>query len=130
MGNKEVEAFLTHLAVERKVSASTQNQALNALVFLYKKVLKSPLKDMGLESGRSDPGAFKFTWGILHYGFPSLWERDEIIRMPESQSKRCRFRVEWAGGPGREVGYGQEDDPSCFAGTTAANPDGKSANQA
>ena len=46
MGNKEVEAFLTHLAVERKVSASTQNQALNALVFLYKKVLKNPLGDM------------------------------------------------------------------------------------
>ena len=39
MGAVEVEAFLTHLAVEGKVSASTQNQALSALLFLYKEVL-------------------------------------------------------------------------------------------
>ena len=37
MGGKEIAEFLTYLAVDRKVSASTQNQALNALVFLYKK---------------------------------------------------------------------------------------------
>jgi integron integrase len=53
MGEKEVEAFLTHLAVERKVSASTQNQAMNALVFLYKKVLKNPLGDMVFENART-----------------------------------------------------------------------------
>lgn len=39
MGAVEVEVFLTHLAVERKVSASTQNQAKSALLFLYKEVL-------------------------------------------------------------------------------------------
>ncbi len=39
MGQKEVTAFLTHLAVVRKVSASTQNQALSALVFMYRHVL-------------------------------------------------------------------------------------------
>jgi len=39
MGAVEVEAFLTHLAVEGHVSASTQNQALSALLFLYKEVL-------------------------------------------------------------------------------------------
>ncbi len=39
MGAPEVEAFLTHLAVEGKVSASTQNQARSALLFLYKEVL-------------------------------------------------------------------------------------------
>ena len=39
MSAKEVEAFLTHLAVERGVSASTQNQAKSALLFLYKEVL-------------------------------------------------------------------------------------------
>lgn len=42
LGAKEVEAFLTHLAVHRKVAASTQNQALNALSFLYKRVLEQP----------------------------------------------------------------------------------------
>src|SRR5579863_2767484 len=39
MGAGEVEAFLTHLAVEAKVGASTQNQALQALLFLYRQVL-------------------------------------------------------------------------------------------
>lgn len=39
MGVVEVEAFLTHLAVEQHVAASTQNQALSALLFLYTEVL-------------------------------------------------------------------------------------------
>ena len=39
MGAKEVEDFLAMLATERKVSASTHNQALSALLFLYRKVL-------------------------------------------------------------------------------------------
>jgi hypothetical protein len=39
MGATEVEAFLIHLAVDAKVSASTQNQALQALLFLYRQVL-------------------------------------------------------------------------------------------
>lgn len=39
MGAPEVEAFLTHLAVEGNVAAATQNQALSALLFLYKEVL-------------------------------------------------------------------------------------------
>jgi integron integrase len=43
MGVPEVEAFLTHLALERKVAASTQNQALSALLFLYREVLRQPL---------------------------------------------------------------------------------------
>ena len=42
MGAAEVETFLTHLAVDRNVSASTQNQALNALLFLYREVLGQP----------------------------------------------------------------------------------------
>ena len=40
MGAAEVEAFLSHLATDRGVSASTQNQALCALLFLYRKVLE------------------------------------------------------------------------------------------
>lgn len=43
MGAQEVEAFLTHLAVQGKVSASTQNQAKSALLFLYKEVLGEEL---------------------------------------------------------------------------------------
>ena len=47
MAAPEITQFLTHLAVEGRVAASTQNQALNALVFLYKQVLKT-------EAGRFD----------------------------------------------------------------------------
>jgi integron integrase len=43
MGDAEVTQFLSHLAEKRNVSASTQNQALNALVFLYRHVFQSPL---------------------------------------------------------------------------------------
>lgn len=39
MGSTEIEAFLTHLATERNVAASTQNQAFNALLFLYREIL-------------------------------------------------------------------------------------------
>ena len=42
---RRVEKFLTHLAVERRVAPATQNQALNALVFLYRHVLEQPLGD-------------------------------------------------------------------------------------
>jgi len=43
MGAEEVTAFLNHLARERKVAANTQNQALSALLFLYKEALGTPL---------------------------------------------------------------------------------------
>lgn len=43
MAEADVATFLTHLAVEGKVAASTQNQALSALLFLYRDVLKQPL---------------------------------------------------------------------------------------
>jgi site-specific recombinase XerD len=43
MGAREVETFLTHLAVEARVSASTQNQAKSALLFLDKEVLETEL---------------------------------------------------------------------------------------
>jgi integron integrase len=45
LGTAEVRSFLTHLAAGRDVAASTQNQALNALVFLYGSVLQLPLGD-------------------------------------------------------------------------------------
>jgi integron integrase len=45
LGAAEVSAFLTHLAVEREVAASTQNQALSALLFLYREVLLQPLSE-------------------------------------------------------------------------------------
>jgi integron integrase len=47
MGEVEINQFLTHLAVTKRVSASTQNQALCAIVFLYKHVLKQELGEFG-----------------------------------------------------------------------------------
>ncbi|MEW8187134.1 MAG: integron integrase [Candidatus Thiodiazotropha endolucinida] len=46
MAEREVAAFLTYLAVQKNVAASTQNIALNALVFMYRHVLDHPLKDI------------------------------------------------------------------------------------
>ncbi|MDB5348112.1 MAG: integron integrase [Schlesneria sp.] len=47
MGEQEIEAFLTHLARNRGVAASTQNQALNAIVFMYRAVVKQDLGQFG-----------------------------------------------------------------------------------
>lgn len=47
MAEAEINAFLTHLAVKEKVSASTQTQALSALLFLYRYVLEREIGDLG-----------------------------------------------------------------------------------
>jgi site-specific recombinase XerD len=57
MGSAEVNAFLTYLAVDLKVSASTQNQALSALLFLYRDLLE---RDLNL--ARKHPNAIR-DWG-------------------------------------------------------------------
>lgn len=57
MGCAEIEAFLSHLAVERQVAASTQNQALSALLFLYRDVLKLEL-DIKVDAIRAKPSRY------------------------------------------------------------------------
>jgi site-specific recombinase XerD len=52
MGSAEVNDFLTHLAVELQVSASTQNQALSALLFLYRELLERDLDRKGVVRAR------------------------------------------------------------------------------
>ena len=47
MGSAEINAFLTHLAVNAGLAASTQNQALNAVVFLYREVIGREIEDIG-----------------------------------------------------------------------------------
>ena len=51
---QKVEDFLNYLALERNVAASTQNQAFNALVFLYKRVLESPLENVKATRSRKE----------------------------------------------------------------------------
>ena len=54
MGSKEIESFLTHLAVNGRVPASTQNQAFNAILFLYNQVLQLDVFDK-IDALRSKP---------------------------------------------------------------------------
>ena len=70
MGATEVRAFLTHLAVNRRVSASTQNQALNAIVFMYRDVV------------RRDPGEFgEFERAKRPKRLPAVLTREEVKRV-------------------------------------------------
>lgn len=52
MAGKEIEQFLTYLAVHENVAASTKNQVLSAILFLYKEVLRQEL-DLQVDSVRA-----------------------------------------------------------------------------
>lgn len=60
MQNEHVNRYLEHLAVERHVAASTQNQALSAMLFLFTKVLEKKSSLMRLEQRRHN--AFLLYW--------------------------------------------------------------------
>jgi integron integrase len=70
MGAAEIEEFLTHLAVNEGVSASTQNQALNALVFLYRSVLGTEFPTLGSVVRAKKPARL-----------PTVFTRDEVTRV-------------------------------------------------
>ncbi len=70
LGGPEVTAFLSDLAVHGRVSASTQNQALQALVFLYRDVLRRPLPE----------GAIRAVRAKRPVRLPVVLTRDEIAR--------------------------------------------------
>ncbi len=53
MGKNEIEEFLTYLAVEEKVSPSTQNQAFSAILFLYREVLGIDMSDENIQALRA-----------------------------------------------------------------------------
>jgi integron integrase len=68
MGSSEIEDFLTHLSVVGNVTASTQNQALSAIVFLYREVLKVDL-----------PKNMKFNFAKRPAKLPLVLTRDETM---------------------------------------------------
>ncbi|MEE9167463.1 MAG: integron integrase [Candidatus Neomarinimicrobiota bacterium] len=68
MGKHQIEAFLSHLAVNRNVSASTQRQALNAIVFLYRQVLDIPV------SKSIEPVRAK-----RHRHLPTVMTQEEVV---------------------------------------------------
>jgi len=61
MSAPEVSRFLTALAVEGKVTASTQNQALSALLFLYRNVLGVELRGSTISCARAARDAFRWS---------------------------------------------------------------------
>jgi hypothetical protein len=65
MGSAEVNAFLSHLAVSEQVSASTQNQALAALLFLYRDLLERDLEIDGVVRARLE-GEPALVVGLLY----------------------------------------------------------------
>jgi integron integrase len=74
-----VRSFLSHLSVERSVSASTQNQALAALLFLYRDVLRMPLPWLeGIERAKRP------------HRLPSVLTRDETWRVIDAMSGRAQ----------------------------------------
>ena len=70
MGVLEIEAFLTYLATDQHVAASTQNQALNALLFLYRRVLQLNL-DNSIEAIRAKRSTY----------LPTVLTKDETLRV-------------------------------------------------
>ena len=80
LGAAEVKAFLERLAVQRKVAPSTQNQALCALVFLYREVLNSPL-DLG-----------SFTRAKRPRRLPVVLTRRRSVRCSCGRERQCGTR--------------------------------------
>jgi len=71
-GEKKIETYLTFLARDRNMAPSTQNQALNALVFLYKHVLKQPLNEkINAERAATKVGRRKYLWARPEAKSPS-----------------------------------------------------------
>ena len=80
MGDQDVRVYLTHLAVKRNLSASTQASALNALVFLYSKYLEQPLSDdIGfVNSGRKPKLPTVLTIGEVQQLLANIPERQSL----------------------------------------------------
>ena len=106
MGEKEIAAFLTHLAVDQQVAASTQNQALSALLFLYQQVLERKLGYLDniqrVKRPRKRPGHVFHESGsasrprsaprfLPTNGRTSLWKWTSAPRMPAAAGKRYRL---------------------------------------
>ena len=69
MGASEIEAFLTHLAINENIAVSTQNQALSALLFLYREVLHQDLGPINALRARKPKR------------LPTVLTRDEVRRL-------------------------------------------------
>jgi integrase len=104
MGADEVNAFLSHLAVQGRVSASTQAQALSALVFLYRHVLDDPLPwiDDIIRSRRKKKLPVVLTReevrSLLLVVREGKGAKDRRTMLPDSLQQPLRAQIEWVRG--------------------------------
>jgi site-specific recombinase XerD len=82
MASAEIAAFLTHLAVQQQVAASTHNQALSAWLFLYRDVLNTPL-DCPIDAIRAKQSKRA----------PTVLTKDDTLNVIERLSRTQRFMV-------------------------------------
>ena len=110
MGEREVVAFLTHLAVERQLAAATQAQALAALQFLYRHVIDRPLVGLGAVPKAAAPVRLPV---VLSEGDVQriLQELDGVTHLIDRQSDQGRFsRV-----GGKVLNDSQKRPSRCFS---------------
>jgi integron integrase len=86
LGTPDVEAFLTHLARDRRLSASSQNQAMCAIVFLYKQVLVDEL-------GEDRLGRFQFERSRRPVRVPTVLSTSEAVRIIEAMKPTSMHRL-------------------------------------
>lgn len=91
MGREEVSQFITHLAVEGNVAASTQNQALSAILFLYNQVLEQPI------------GHIDVLWAKKPRRLPVVLTQEEVQRVLTNLSGTSLLIVQLLYGGGLRV---------------------------
>jgi integrase len=95
MGSAEIEAFLTYLAVKENVAASTQNQALHAILFLYKEVLKQEL-DLKVDAVRAKKTKY----------LPTVLTKEEVLAIIKQLSGVHQLLIKLLYGTGLRLSEG------------------------
>jgi integron integrase len=90
MGPVEIKQFITHLVTQRDAAESTQNQALSAIVFLYRNVLHIPLEETIIETIRPKKGK----------RVPTVLSKDEARRIIDALSQPYKLMVQIMYGSG------------------------------
>lgn len=91
-GAKEINIFLNHLAVKENVSASTQNQALCAIIFLYKEILKKEINSLG-----------KINWVKRPARLPVVFTKSEVKTILNNLNGESRLIINLLYGAGLRI---------------------------
>ena len=101
MGKVEIEQFLTYLAVEKKVSPTTQNQAFSAILFLYKEILGFDMRDWNIQALRAKERKH----------IPVVLTKDEVNRVIENLTGIYQLIVSLMYGCGLRMNKGRVVSP-------------------